>query len=158
MTINTIIILIFIVLLIVVAILYRNSTLDKLQLLPGEKILFEESSVRVEQAGSPGSVIFFNCIVRVTNSRIIIAQKMLFRNRYALRFVIIYSDSENVTDLKNTFMSGFIVMKVSAQEIKFSTGDGSSTVTINIPGSVLTRGEYITYATSRACDYNEIMG
>ena len=90
MSINTVIIFCFILMLIVIAVLYRDSTLDKLEVLAGESALFEEQGVRVEQSGSPRSTVFFNCIVRVTDMRIIIAQKILLRKKHVLRHVIFF--------------------------------------------------------------------
>ncbi len=77
MSLNLIIIIVFIGVMFFIAILYRNSTLDKLAMLPGETVLFEEKRVRVEQAGSPRSTIFINCIVRITDRRIIHSQRVI---------------------------------------------------------------------------------
>jgi len=155
MSVNLIIIGIFCVLLIMITFLYRNSTLDKLPLLPGEKILFEEGEVRVEQSGSPRSVIFINCIVRVTDKRIIIAQKMLLSKKYALRHVITYNGLTDTTDLKISLKEGYLNMTVEKSDVKISDADGIWTVRINIPESALTRNQFIAYKTTGK-EYYEI--
>ncbi len=147
MSVNLIIILIFSVLLVIVVFFYRNSTLEKLPSLTGEKILFEESGIRVEQGGSPRSVIFINCIVRVTDKRIIIAQKMLLSKKYALRHVIFYKGTSDSTDLNSTLVKGYINMVIKKSDIKLSVFDGVCTVKIDIPQSLITGNQYIAYKT-----------
>jgi len=153
MTLNAIIIIIFLCLIMLIAIFYRNSTLDRLELLPGESLLFEEKGVKVEQAGAPSTAVFIGCIVRVTNARIIIAQKMLFRERYALRHVIIYGGGEDAADLKNILSRGYIEMKVDRASIKLEQSGSGVRVTIPVPDTALTRGQYITWQSSLTGDY-----
>ncbi len=156
MGINLVIVLIFFVLLLFMALLYRNSTLDKLVLMQDEQILFEESGLRVKQSGSPRDVIYINCIVRVTGSRIIVAQKMLFRKQYALRFVITYNGLVNDADIMDTMKKGYIAMRVNTAAVQLAAEGGGGMVRINIPETALTRGQYITYATKRYDDYSRI--
>lgn len=147
MSINLIVIIISVLLFILIAVFYRNTTLDKLQFLSGEKIVYEESGVRVEQSGSPRSVIFINCIVRITDRRIIIAQKMLLSSKYALRHVIVYNGLNNSTDLKTTLKKGYLNIAVSKSDVKVDDTGGTCIVRINIPESALTKNQYITYKT-----------
>ncbi len=148
MSINLIVIIISVALFILIAVFYRNTTLDKLPLLNGEKVIFEESGVRVEQSGSPRSVIFINCIVRVTDKRIIIAQKMLLSKQYALRHVITYSGSSGKTDLKALLKKGYLNIEISKSDLKIKIDREICTVRIDIPESALTKNQYITYRTS----------
>ncbi len=157
MSIHLIIIGIFFAALILVMIFYRNSTLDKLLSLPGEKILFEESGVRVEQSGSPRTVIFINCIVRLTDRRIVTAQKMLLSKKYALRHVINYYGLSDTTDLKTSFKKGYLNMTVSKSEVAISDTDGGCSVRIDIPDSALTKNQFITYKTSGREFYSNIL-
>jgi len=157
MSINLIIIIISIVLFTLIALLYRNATLNKVPLLTDEKVLFEENGVRVEQSGSPRSVIFINCIVRVTDRRIIIAQKMLLSKQYALRHVIVYSGLSDYTDLKTSLKKGYLNLTVSKSDIKIDDAGGKCIVRIDIPESSLTRNQFITYATSGKEYYENIL-
>lgn len=156
MFINMIVFGIFFFILIVIAVAYRNSTLDKLPLLAGEKILFEESGVRVEQDGSPESVIFINCIVRVTDQRIIVAQKMLLSKKYALRHVISYKGISESTSLKATFKKGYLNIAITESNFSITESGNSSTVRIDIPESALTWKQFIVYKTSRKDEYQNL--
>lgn len=157
MSLNLIIIIVFIAALLLVAILYRNSTLDKLSFSPGETILFEDKGVRVEQAGAPQSTIFFNCIVRVTDRRIIIAQKLFLRkDKYALRHVISYNSGGDETDLKTTLAKGYLIFSVRKDEIKIEMEGEKKIIRIDIPESVLTRRQYVRFSTSCSEDFEKI--
>ncbi|HOP29409.1 MAG TPA: hypothetical protein P5120_09155 [Spirochaetota bacterium] len=157
MSLNLIIILIFIAAMFFIAILYRNSTLDKLPMLPGETVIFEEKSVRVEQAGSPRSTIFINCIVRVTDRRIIVAQKLFLRkDKYALRHVISYSSGADETDLKTTFAKGYLNFSVRRDDVKIEREGEKDFIRIDIPESVLTRRQYVRFSTSFYEEFEKI--
>ena len=148
---------IFCIALVLIVTLYRNSTLDKLTLLNGEKFLFDESNVRVEQSGSPRSVVFINCIVRVTDKRIVIAQKMLLSKKYALRHVIQYDGISDSTNLKTSLKKGYLIMAVKKSDIKISDKNGAGAVRINVPESALTRNQFIIYKTLEMEQYLNII-
>lgn len=85
----------FTILVVVANRLMRNSTLEKLALLPEEKILFEEDGVKVEEylRGKGIKTIYRNNHVRLTNKRIIVAQKPWFGKQHFLRQVVNYVES-----------------------------------------------------------------
>jgi len=139
---------VFFVILIAISILYRNATLDRLVMMEGERVIFEERGVRVSQEGAPDSVLFVNCVVRLTDRRIIIAQKMLFREKYALRHVIGYGERGAVTDLGKTLARGYLIMRIDSGEVRVREESGGETVTIPIPRSALTGGQYISFTIS----------
>lgn len=155
---NLIIIIVFIAAMFFIAILYRNSTLDKLPMLPGERILFDEKGVRAEQAGSPRSTLFINCAVRVTDRRIIIAQKLLLRkDKYALRHVIGYNRGDEKTDLKTTLVKGYLNFYIRRDEINIEKEGEKTFIRIDIPESVLTRSQYVRFSTSVPDEYKKII-
>lgn len=157
MSVNLAVLIIFFILMILISLFYRHATLDSLGLLESEKILFEEYVARVEQAGAPRSVVFPGCIVRVTDMRIIIAQKMLLRNRYALRHVICYRQADEDTGLKQTLLKGYILMRIEISALRVEQkGGGRAAVSISIPETPLTRNQYIVYETSRADEYMKL--
>jgi hypothetical protein len=147
---------IFFFILIIIAVAYRNSTLDKLPSLPGEKMLFEETGVRVEQEGAPRSAVFINCIVRVTDLRIIIAQKILLSKKYALRHVINYKGGDESTSLKTTFKKGYLNMTITGSNFSITESRDSSIIRIEIPESVLTWKQFIVYKTLRKSEYQNL--
>jgi len=158
MSINLIIIIIFIAAMFIVAILYRNSTLDKLPLLPGETILLEEKGLRIEQGGSSRSTLFINCIVRVTERRIIIAQKLFLRKyKYALRHVITYSGTVDEIELKTVLKMGYLAFAINSSEISIEECERETYLKIKIPESSLTRGQYVRIKTHDIEEYKKIL-
>lgn len=158
MPVNVIILIVFFLLMFVIALLYRGATLDRLELQAGEEVIFEERGTRVEQSGSPRSVLFINCIVRVTDRRIIVAQKMLFRNKYALRHVIFYRMQDDDAGLKQTLLKGYILMHIDpgAMQVDQARGE-SAAVRIKIPETPLTGHQYIVFNTKRGEDYVRLL-
>jgi hypothetical protein len=146
----------FFAVMLVLALLYRKSTLKHLAMMPDETILFEETGVTVDQAGSPRSVRFPKCTVRVTSHRIIIAQKTLFGNTMVLRHVITYDRYAKNTDLRATLSKGYLVMQITPSQVSCAEGAEGTIVTIEIPDSALTKGQYITYYTQYPEQYREI--
>lgn len=158
MPVNAIILIIFFLVMLSVAVLYRGATLDRLDLQEGEAVMFEETGTRVEQSGSPRSVVFINCIVRVTDRRIIVAQKMLFRNKYALRHVIFYRQWDDDSGLKQTLLKGYILMHIDAGAMQVEQAAGEdAAVRIKIPATPLTGNQYIVFNTKRAEDYRKLL-
>lgn len=158
MSLSAAVILIFFVLLILIALKYRSSTLDKLIIPDGEKILFEETGLRVEQGGSGRSTIFINCIVRVTDRRIIIAQKMLLSNRYALRYVITYSPGSDALNLGTALGKGYLIFDINLDSMNIKTEQDASVITIDIPVTMLTKGQRIKFRSCCGDDYRRIFG
>ena len=155
MSIEVIVVSVFFAVMFVLAVLYRKSTLKHLAMMPDETILFEETGVTVEQAGSPRSVRFPKCIVRVTNHRIIIAQKTLFGNTMVLRHVITYDRYAKNTDLRATLTKGYLVMQITPAQVQLEEQSGKTKVTITIPESSLTKGQHICYRTQYPEQYRE---
>lgn len=158
MSIELVVILVFIAVLVFFSIATRKSTLDKLEKLPGEEILFEEEGIRVEQAGAPRTAVFMNCIVRVTGRRIIIAQKMLFGKTYALRHVIIYDVYSDETDLAQSLRKGYLNFEVTRSKVKIERDSERCLITIPIPASALTGNQYVQYETGKGDEYSRVFG
>ena len=157
MMLNFFIILLFITALVFISLLYRKSTLDNLSMLDGESVLFEEKGVRVEQGSLSRTTVFIGCIVRVTDMRIIIAQKMLLsKSGYALRHVITYDAAGEGTDLAGTFKKGYLNFRVRRSDIGIEMDGGRTCVRIDIPESALTRGQYVRYVTRLADNYKNL--
>ncbi len=156
MSLSTVAILIFFALLFLIAVVYRGSTLDKLPVPDGEKILFEEIGVRVEQSGGRRSTVFINCIVRVTDWRIIIAQKILFSKRYALRYVISYSSGSGLLNLGSALKKGYLIFHISADSMNIRKEPDAFVITIDIPETLLTHGQYVKFRTKMGEDYTRI--
>lgn len=139
------------------AVKWRGAYLDKLAELPGENTLFEETGLTVRQHGNrPTNFIW--CTVRLTNKRIIVAQKVLFGERRALRHVIDYSGGEG-TSLSDTMKSGYIVASMDRSDVDLS-GLAADEPVVRIPlgGGALTRGQTVEIPTQRADEYRAALG
>lgn len=157
MSINVIILTIFFAVLVFMAFFFKNSTLDRLPFLPGETVLFEENGIRVEQSGSPRSAVFINCIVRVTDLRIIIAQKILFSGKYALRHVIFFNRPSVIKDTGVSIKKGYLIFAVPVTAVRVEDAGESCVIRIDIPESMLTKNQYISFRTSMKNDYNKFL-
>jgi hypothetical protein len=149
--------LVFVLLLVGVAIAYRNATLDKLPPLPDEEILFEEDGVRVEQTGNR-TALFFGCKVRLTNHRLIVAQKVLFQKKYALRHVVFYDDLvADGTDLGQSMRSGYVTTTLRRQDISLHKEDDKTYVLFPLDGSALTAGQAVKIHTNHPEEYEKAL-
>ncbi len=117
---NLIILCVFILCIALIAFIYRNATLEKLIPLPDESTLLEEDGIAVEQTGTPRMAYYGKCRIRLTNKRLIIAQKMLFTsNWYMLRFVITFSNYTPSPDLKTSIKMGYYITNTEKNKISF---------------------------------------
>ncbi|PKL38528.1 MAG: hypothetical protein CVV44_11630 [Spirochaetae bacterium HGW-Spirochaetae-1] len=132
MSIDRIIILFFIAFLVFIALFYRRAILSRLPGLSGEAILGEEDEVAVYETGGPRTMCYNRCRVRLTDSRIIIAQKMLFpRNAFHLRYVISYRVAEARTDLLTVLKKGYYDIEVPASLVSLS--EKGAGISVNLP-------------------------
>lgn len=139
--------------------LYRKSTLARLDDLPGETIISEESPVDVIQAGAPRTVYFHSCVIRLTDRRIIIAQKIpLTKNSHFLRAVIDHSSPEPGMDLKSTLRRGYLNFHAGKDEISVTPGARGLTVSIVIPRSPLNRRQYLEFTARRGDAFMSMFG
>ncbi len=99
---------------------WKNATLEKIGLMPGEKILLEEANIKIVSCTSPRTVIFPRSVIRLTNQRIMIAQKPLFGSGTGLRFVVQYnSKSELPTGYGGgALQNGFVTFGLLKNGIK----------------------------------------
>ncbi len=157
MTLELIVIAVFLAAMVFIAVMYRKATLDKLPLLPGEETIFEETVRRVEQGGTRRQTVFPKCLVRVTTRRIVIAQKFAFnKSRYALRHVITYDRYSDTTDLGSTLKKGYIIMDINKSDLETIQEYDRQIIRIHIPESLLTKDQYIEFTTEKAEKYEKI--
>lgn len=138
---------------------FKNATLDKLPLLPGEKILFDDECGKVMAQTGPKPAVWPKSIVRVTNMRIIVAQHALFKPAHMpLRYVIHYDKN---TELPKgyggaAFKTGYITFKTKPELIKLGSHKGKQYVEINPeskPGAMSGIPFYVRIYTDRPNDY-----
>ena len=151
----------FVVVAIVLAIVWRGATLDKLPMLSGEQILFDEVGIRVEQKGGPETAWLVGAHVRVTNQRVIIGQKMAFGKTVALRHVITYATPSHAgTELSESLKSGYVIADIQPDDMQLgSDPDEKNKPTLIIPldGSILTKGSHVKVFVADPAKYHQAL-
>lgn len=130
------------------SIVFRGVGLDKVVLYQGEEILFEEKGLKVEHGGLIKGAIFMNCIVRVTGSRVLIAQKNLLSDNYTLKHMIVFGNEQEAAEQER---KGFYMAKIDKSKIRFEPEPGKkkrTVVVIEIPYSSEGSGQYIRFITT----------
>jgi hypothetical protein len=139
---------------VLVAFLYRNARLEKLESLPEETTLFEEDGIPVEQRGTPRMAYYGKCRIRLTNKRLIIAQKMLFsQTNYVLRFVITFNSNVPAPDLSRSLKSGYYITSISRNSIVFNP-DNKGFTELSIPVS---KRWTLHFSTKAGSDYKKFL-
>ncbi len=138
-----VVVILFVIALMIFSMLAKNSTLDKLTTLEGEKTLLEEDGVTVEESvrGKSIKTIFRNCVVRLTNKRVIIAQAVLFnKQKKFLRIVINYVDKGpelkavgGVVMNTETFKQGYLTLYTTKDRIAVEETGGEKMLVITAP-------------------------
>ncbi len=141
---------------VVAAIIYskfivNNATLATLPALEGEEQLFEEEGVTVKQVGSPRAALFINCKVRVTNQRIIVAQKaLLSKTTFVLRLVATYTDPGGAgADLGRSLRSACVVASIPRDAIRLEGEGKEAALVLPLGGGALTQGQTMQIYSKR---------
>jgi len=81
-----------------------------------EKILIEILKTKVESYGiGPSQKVFPNCKITLTNQRIIISQKMLWKEKYRVHYFVWINNEQELSTLKN----GMLELSYSKEESRF---------------------------------------
>jgi hypothetical protein len=117
-----------------VVISHRNRvTLENLPELPGEKTVFEETGLRVEQSG-PELVSLPACRVRVTNKRLLIAIKS--GETHVLRHALVFAaDPRPGVEVVETLGERYVAAEIKRELPTMTTEDGEVVVEVVVPGS-----------------------
>jgi hypothetical protein len=126
----------FIILAIVISAFWKKSTLEHLPPIDGEETLFEEYKIRAEARFNIGrGTVYINSMIRLTHFRIIIAQKMLFQNRYVFRYIIYRKDDKTedqpgLSALSQTIKSGYVSFPITKADLLPHSEGTSQFITI----------------------------
>ena len=156
MTVEIIILLVFAVIIVIGAIFYKNSTLDKLEFLPNETIISEVKKIRVEHINKTRTTIFLNCIIRITNKRIIIAQKILFSDKFALRYIISYTENIEKNDFKKSMKQGYSILTITKTSINLTIENEICSVEIIVPNFGIFGNSKILFNTDKYMELQKI--
>lgn len=118
--------------------------------MPDERILFEEEKVRVTQTGGPRQVVFLSCKLRVTNHRIIVAQKGLLSSQHMLRLVAFYRDPSGAgADLGRSLRSACVVASMPRSQITVVNDGDGDVLSVPLGGGALTHGQSMLVRSKR---------
>ena len=119
----------------------RNSTLRQLTPLPDERTLCEDEGVEVEQGRTRRKTRFTNCVVRLTNRRIIVAQRVAFRKDAFLRHVV-HVPSRGATSLKGVH----VTCHLEPRQIEIDRNTGR--IEMPLGDGLLTGGQTLHFTTA----------
>ena len=125
---------VFALLAVVFGLAWKGTTLSKLELGPEERVLFELEGLTVDRDSLGGKSRSPNSVVRVTNERIIIAQRALLTKDPLLRYVLSYSGCQSEgAGLVATLKSGYLSCEIDPAEIR----EDSSAVVFPLRGGAI---------------------
>lgn len=124
-------VIVFVLLALVARFKWKNLYLDTLQMNEGETVLFNDEKVKVELRAGTGVDVLPGAYVRVTDSRIIIAQKVLGREKYIIKYIIHHwGDPVPEGPGGGSFNTGYITYRTTPQKISINDEDRSPIVRI----------------------------
>jgi len=131
------VVLVFVVALVIIAIGSRKSTLEDLPWLSGEAVRLEEGPVTVTQ-GARGRrpTRFVRCVVRVTDQRLIVAQKVMLSSKRALRVVVTLTDAESMAG-EASLDRGFLQVTVGRSLLLRQLERGTAALELPMRGGLL---------------------
>ncbi|MBI3553697.1 MAG: hypothetical protein HY077_14465 [Elusimicrobia bacterium] len=129
MTFNTIAagaVVFFVIAMIFLAVKYKNATLDKAAMLPGESVLFEDHDGRFADLpikhGAVNTLYYRKAVVRITNHRLLIAQSAPGSSTVARIQFAIYHDPESIPmGFGERFKDGYMSFVAGPSQMQFVT-------------------------------------
>jgi hypothetical protein len=133
--------------------LYRRGDLERFASLPGETLICEERDVGIDEK----RIRFYrygHCLVRLTDRRIVIAQKVpLFKDAYYVRFVIEYGTSEPGIDIGGMLLKGYVPAHAAPSQVNLAPDGASVSVTVSLLHANGNRYSELTYRSEHAGEY-----
>jgi hypothetical protein len=138
----------------VLLLLFRRGDLARLDALPGERVICEEGGVGVDEERIR-HYRYGSCVVRLTDRRIIIAQKApLFREKYYVRFAIEYGAPEPGINIGGMLARGYVPARVARSQVGISTEGAAVNVSISLLHANGNRYSDLSYRSERAGEYS----
>ncbi len=136
--------------------LYRRSSLSRLPVVPGEIVVCEERGIAVDEKRTRW-YRYGSCLVRLTDKRLVIAQKLpLAKSAYLLRFVIDYNAPEPGVDVNAMILKGYVPARVPAGQVTVAPDGAGAAVTIDIRHTGGGSDRFLTLKTDRVGEYARI--
>lgn len=139
---------------VILYLLYRRGRLARLSALPGEIVICEEQGVHVDENRIRGYQ-YGGCLVRLTDRRIVIAQKVpLFGNAYYVRFVIEYNAPDPGIDIGGMALRGYVPARVAASQVKVAPDGAGVSVSVALVHANGNRYSDLGFRSARAGEYS----
>lgn len=136
--------------------LFRRGDLGRFALLPFETVVCEDRDVDINEK----RIRYYRygrCLVRLTDRRIVIAQKFpLFKDAYNVRFVIEYGASEPGIDIGGMLLKGYIPARAALSQVSLAPDGASVLVTLSLLHANGNRYSELTYRSERAGEYTRV--
>lgn len=143
---------------------FKNSTLDKLPLLPNEKILVEAEVEKIIGQTGPQPILYPRCFIRITNQRIILAQHSLFSGKslsLPIRYVINIDKNLDPTGYGGGALKlGYITFSTARNKIAVGVLKGKKYFEIipeGKPGPMSGLPYYVKVFTERADEFLHVL-
>jgi hypothetical protein len=135
---------------------FKKTTLEETRLHYGERIIFDDDNCKVDLLDDSGEDSFSDIFVRVTNKRMMIAQRGLGRSgKHMLKYIIYYDDVQTGKTIATGMdKAGFAVCKTEPSGISLKE-DGVVRVEIT-PGQGAGVPAWFTIKSDNTDNYREI--
>lgn len=136
--------------------LYRRAVLARLADLPGEALICEERDISVDEKRIRYSR-YGRCIVRLTDRRLVIAQKVpIFQDAYYIRFVIDYNSPDPGIDIGKMLRTGYVPARVAPAQVALAPDGAALTVTVCLVHSNGNTYGELGFRSERAAEYARV--
>ena len=133
--------------------LYRRSALGRISALPGEIVICEERDIAVDEKRLR-HYRYGRCIVRLTDRRLVIAQRVpLFKDAYYIRFVIDYNSADPGIDIGKMLLAGHVPARVAPVQVTLAPDGAATAVTIKLLHSNGNVYSGLAFRSERAAEY-----
>jgi hypothetical protein len=134
-------------------VLYRRAAIGRIAALPGETVICEERDIAVDEKRIRHHR-YGRCIVRLTDRRLLIAQKMpLFRDAYYTRFVIDCNSANPGIDIGKMVLGGYVPARVAPAQVTLTSDGAATVVTISLIHSNGNSYSELSFRSERAAEY-----
>jgi len=137
-------------------ILYRRAAFGRIAELPGEVVICEERDIAVDEKRIR-HYRYGRCIVRLTDRRLLIAQKVpLFKDAYYTRFVIDCNSAHPGIDIGKMILVGYVPARVAPTQVALVPNGAAAEVTISLIHSNGNPYCGLSFRSERAAEYMRV--
>jgi hypothetical protein len=137
--------------------LYRRGALRRLAMLPGESTVCEERDISVDEKRIR-HYGYNRCLVRLTDRRLVIAQKVpLAKDAYYIRFVIDYNSANPGIDSGAMVLKGYVPARVTPAQVGVEPDGAGAVVTVRLNHANGRLFSELSFRSERAGEYERVI-